>query len=204
MKFVVLLILLANFAAADFPIVSSRSFSPSPPSSSSSSATGAGTGELEKNAVPTADNEDGTDADASSPPSPSSSSGATIGPPSATVYLFLGVGLTLPGRYPPPPDLGNAERPLGGGLLAIVLAGGDIARGIVPDAEEEEIGDLLDECGMAIPTPLIPSPAPNPAPVPLPVPLGSPGIESGRVRVAGVSDDGGECVGENVPSDGDA
>jgi hypothetical protein len=86
----------------------------------------------------------------------------------------------LDGRFTP--DLGRGS-PLGDGLLA--FAGGDIARDM-PDAEET---DAPDEFGVEIP---------NPRPSPAPAPVGRPEIESGRV--AEVSDDGGECVGEKVPS----
>lgn len=138
------------------------------------SPSSAGTGEPEKNAVPIADSEDAL--------SRSRSSGAVIGPPRATVYLLRGVGLTLDGRSAL--DLGGGS-PLGDGLL--VIAGGEIVRDI-SDADAKEI-EAPDECDMSIP-----SPSPTPA--------GRPAMESGRV--AEVRDDGGECEGEKVPSDGEA
>ena len=83
----------------------------------------------------------------------------------------------LDGRFAP--DFGGGS-PLGDGLLA--FTGGDIVRDM-PDVEEIE---APDEFGMEIPSP-------RPSPV-----VGRPAIESGRV--AEVSDDGGECDGEKVPS----
>jgi hypothetical protein len=148
---------LLNLAAADFPIVSSWNCD---------SSSVEGTGESEKKAVPTADTGGAL--------SLTGSPGATIGSPSATVYLFRGVGLMLDGRFAP--GFGGGS-PLGDGLLA--FTGGDIARDM-PDADE------IDEFGTEIPSP-------RPSPV-----VGRPAIESGRV--AEVSDDGGECDGEKVPS----
>ena len=126
------------------------------------------------------------------------SSGAVIGPPKATVYRFLGVGLTLVCLCVAGLDGGGRPFPAGVGLKARVAPGGgavagdrdgDIGDGEIVrppndeieeyDPEEYIVGVVVDENGPVLV-------------------FGNPEIDTDCGRIDALIEPGGELVGENA------